>query len=319
MQAQSSSKQTIVILDAASELGQAVVRQGIARGHSVWGIVPDKANMATVQAAGGTPITADLAQKASLTAALRAAPPDVVINLTPQRANSLLHDGHKWKGMEQQLATTTDALAQATTDLPVGRLIHASYAFLYGNAHDATESTGLQPPANDPIFQRAIQAEERLRQAPTSAVIARLGYLYGPQSRDLRAYVRAFRLGRLYFAGPAHNLANWLHTEDAANALIGLAELASPGEIYNVVDTVPGSFGEVMDHFSHLIGHKHPLHIPLVAAPLARVTITKRQMELLDLSTSVANGKLRAQLGWDPRYASARDGMAAIVQAWNQG
>lgn len=74
---------------------------------------------------GAAFVQADLTKAAELTKAIEAAQPDLVLNLAPQIANTLLDDGHNWKGYDRTLpATTTE----------VKLLVHASYAFLYGNA-----------------------------------------------------------------------------------------------------------------------------------------------------------------------------------------
>jgi AraC-like DNA-binding protein len=52
--------------------------------------------------------------------------------------------------------------------------------------------------------------------AVVPACVVRVGYLYGPQSADLRAYRTAFRLGRPYWSGPAKALQYHLHQFDAA-------------------------------------------------------------------------------------------------------
>ncbi len=65
------------------------------------------------------------------------------------------------------------------------------------------------------IVDAALEAEHLVLESGRRATVLRLGYLYGPDSRDLRAYRLAFRLGRPYWAGPRHNLQYFLHTDDA--------------------------------------------------------------------------------------------------------
>ncbi len=267
--------QRIVVTGAATELGLEVCRLFSAGSHIVTGLVPDEKLAERVRNTGAEAVAADPVDAERLGAALAAARPDVVLHLAPQRANSLLHDGNKWRGYERSLPAETAALLQAlqrgeSSGPPF--LVYAGYAFLYGNAQDADESTPLQAPAGDPIFAAAIRAEQMVRDAGVPAAVLRLGYLYGPSFND-----------------PA-------------------------GEVYNVVDGTPASFADFMDTFAMTYGFRRPWHAPLWSGRLVRRFIAPQHIEQVALVTTVSAVKLRRELGWEPAYADYRAGLTATVQ-----
>lgn len=311
-------KLSIVITSADSELGQATVRQFVAQGHKVTGLTQEKDGAAAVHSAGGVAVETDHSSGVELRDAILAANPDVVVNLTPQKANTLLSDGQDWKGFDKTLSTTTGALLTAVKDTNIKLLIHTSYTFLYGNTKEATENTPLSVPGDDAIFKMAIATENQVTNSQIPTCVLRMGYLYGPESEDLKLYIKSFKMGRPYFAGPDSNLGNWLHFEDAAAALVKVADESEPkGAIFNVVDGVPVSFADFIDRFAFTLGRKRPARIPMWLTPLALVlVVTPQQVDLLKLSTTVNSDSFRKQFGWSPRYVSYREGLQQTVDTW---
>jgi nucleoside-diphosphate-sugar epimerase len=102
------------------------------------------------------------------------------------------------------------------------------------------------------------------------ACVVRLGYLYGPESRDLRAYRTAFRLGRPYWSGPRKALQYHLHQFDAASALLAAARPRNAGKIFYATDGRAVSFTTLMDAFAHQVGRRTPLHLPMFSNPSSR-------------------------------------------------
>ncbi len=314
--AQPISPQRVLVLGASNELGQEVVSHLVAHGHTVTGTVTSTRHTAALRALGSTPIIAPVLTAAILTDLYAQQQPTVVLNLIPQRANTLLHDGHKWRGFAEPLRAASTALVGAATPGTMPRVVVASYTFLYAHTQATTEEAPLAAPANDPVFVAAIEAEQALLTGRSTTTVARLGYLYGPQSSDLRLYVKAFKRRRPYFAGLPSHRADWLHISDAATALVRITEQPPQARIYNIVADMPSSFTDFMDHFAHLLGIRHPLHIPRWGWGLARTIITPEQMMLLRLSTTATSARFRAEFGWQPHYPDYHAGLAEVLQAW---
>jgi nucleoside-diphosphate-sugar epimerase len=99
--------------------------------------------------------------------------------------------------------------------------VHASFAFVNAVERGAILTDPLRS-AVDAILECEALALSR----PAPACVVRLGYLYGPESADLRAYRTAFHLGRPYWSGPRKARQYHLHQFDAASALLAACEAA---------------------------------------------------------------------------------------------
>lgn len=231
-------------------------------------------------------------------------------NLAGQAANTLLHDGHAWKGFAHAaLAGTRRALRSAhASGAPM--LVHASFAFV----HAVEQGARLGPPLRGAL-EAILECEALVLSAPLPACVVRLGYLYGPHSADLRAYRSAFRLGRPYWSGPSRALQNHLHQFDAAAALIGAARPRNAGKIFYATDGVPASFTQLMDGFAHRVGRKTPLHLPLWSKLAARAVIAEEHMQQTALPMPDAAPAPRVPR-WKPQYPGYRVGLDQVIEDW---
>lgn len=232
-----------------------------------------------------------------------------LVNLSLQGPNTLLSDGHAWwrDAPGHIVGSTRRALTEAQR-ARAGFIVHASYAFL--------DAAGAAPGGSwvQNVAEAAEEAEDLVLRSGRRACVVRLGYLYGPESRDLRAYRRAFALGRPYWAGPRQNLQHHLHTADAARALVRVASTRPGAPLLYVSDGAPASFADFMDHFAHLVGRSRPLHIPRAAHLLVRPVVSRPHQELCDLAA--APHLMPRPAGFTPRFRDYRAGLAQVVDAW---
>jgi nucleoside-diphosphate-sugar epimerase len=237
--------------------------------------------------------------------------PRVLVNLALQSPNTLLHDGHAWKRYRaaRLLSDTRTALRDARG---VDFIVHASYLFL-GTPH----LEELRPPLGD-IAAAASEAEDLVLGGRIPSCVVRLGYRYGPESRDLRSYQLAFRIGRPYWAGSRSVKQHYLHSDDAASALLAAARQRPVGKTLSAADDTPASFATFMDHFARLAGNRVPLHIPGLMRPLTRVLIAEEHVQQVDLASSDAPERPRPR-GFTPMYADYRSGLRQVVDVWKGG
>jgi nucleoside-diphosphate-sugar epimerase len=227
---------------------------------------------------------------------------DVHINVAGQQANTLLHDGHAWKGFAR--AALSGVRRALRTDARM--LVHASFAFVLGR------------PERDPLRSLAaaiLECEHLVLSAPRPACVVRLGYLYGPESSDLRAYRTAFRIGRPYWAGPRRALQYHLHQYDAANALLAAGTSRNAGRVLYATDGRPVSFMQFMDDFARKTGRRFPLHVPGVAGPLIKVLVREEHMQQTALAMPARAPSPRVP-GWKPAYPDYRRGFDQVFEAW---
>lgn len=312
---QRSPLRRVALTGGGDELGRVVTEAFARAGVEVVAVVRTGRERDRVARAGGRSIVADPARPAELAAAARGA--DVLVHLSPQVTNTLLHDGRAWRGWRQRLPAEAAAIVEAARAADVPYLIVGSYAALYGEAREATEETPIAPP-DDPVFAAAAQAERIVQASGVPFCLVRLGFLYGPQSKDLSRYVTSFQLFRPYYAGPAHTLGNWVHFEDAAAALVRLAERRPAAPVLNVVDGHPVNFGMVIDRFAALMGFGRPRHLPLALRRWYQFFIWRPQQVVLDTTTTVRNDLARALLDWAPRFPTYEEGLQQTVAVWRE-
>ena len=223
-------------------------------------------------------------------------------NVAGQSANTLLHDGHAWKGFSR--AALAGAHRALKTDASM--LVHASFAFVLGR------------PRQDPlrsIAETILECEGLVLSGPIPACVVRLGYLYGPESRDLRAYRKAFRISRPYWAGPGKARQYHLHQYDAVDALLVAAKPRNAGKTLYATDGKAVPFMQFMDDFARRIGNPFPLHVPRVATPVIKLIVREEHMQQVALAMPSRPPAPRVP-GWKPVFTDYHKGLDQIIEVW---
>ena len=236
--------------------------------------------------------------------------PHVVINVALQPPNSLLHDGHCWSRYppKRLIELTHAAMRRAAR---ADFLVHASYVMVGARADAKDAGSRLQP-----LIDAALEAEQIVLSSRRPACVLRLGYLYGPHSRDLLAYRRAFRVGRPYWSGPGTVRQRYLHSADAAAALLAAAAQRPVRRVLYATDNQAASFAAFMNHFAKLIGNPIPLRLPGLSRPLSRIVVNENHMQMTELATGAVAVTPRPR-GFEPRFATYRSGLRAVVDEWS--
>ena len=234
--------------------------------------------------------------------AQRRAPGKVHINIAGQQANTLLHDGHAWKGFSRVALAGVHRAMRTDANM----LVHASFAFVLGR------------PRQDPlrsIAETILECEGLVLSGPIPACVVRLGYLYGPESRDLRAYRKAFRISRPYWAGPGKARQYHLHQYDAVSALLAAARPRNAGRILYATGGKPVPFMQFMDDFARRIGNPLPLHVPRIATPVIRLIVREEHMQQVALAMPSRPPTPRVP-GWKPVFTDYHKGLDQIIEVW---
>jgi len=234
------------------------------------------------------------------------------INVSGQQANTLLHDGHAWKDFPRTMLGTTRRALRAAATAKASMFVHASFAFVGAVEGGASIGQPLQS-----CVDAILESEALVLAGAMPACVVRLGYLYGPESADLRAYRTAFRLGRPYWSGPTGALQHHIHQLDAAAALLAAARARNAGKTHYATDGHPVSFEQFMDAFAHRVGRPRPLHLPLRSRLLARVIIREEHMQQTALAMPPRAPSPRVP-GWKPKFADYRSGLDQVIAAWHE-
>lgn len=232
------------------------------------------------------------------------------INLGGQQANTLLHDGHAWKDFPCAMLSSTRRALRAARAADAPFFIHASFAFVRAVEDGPAIGQPLQS-----CVDAILECETLVLQGPLPACVVRLGYLYGPESADLRAYRTAFRLGRPYWSGDSAALQHHLHQWDAASALLAAARAGKAGKICYATDGHAVSFERFMDAFAHRVGRLRPLHLPLRPRFLSRALIAEEHMQQATLAMPARAPSPRVP-GWRPRFATHDSGLDQVIEQW---
>lgn len=233
------------------------------------------------------------------------------VNLAGQQANTLLHDGHAWQDFARTSRAGTKRALREAQAAGAPMFVHASFAFV----HAIEQGARLDEPLRS-VFEAIIENEALVLAGSVPACVVRLGYLYGPESADLRGYRSAFRNGRPYWSGSAKALQYHLHQADAASALLGAAKPRNAGRILYATDGSALSFRQLMDAFARRVGRRHPLHLPPWTKLFAKAIIGEVHMQQVALSMPAVAPRPRVP-GWKPKFADYRAGLDQVIAAWD--
>jgi nucleoside-diphosphate-sugar epimerase len=182
----------------------------------------------------------------ALVAALRARGDDVVV----------VHRGEPLPATAGRVFHLAPARTQEVLDAyEPARVVFSSSVLVYGD-HDGalTEDLDLRPLS---AYARA-KADDDVLARERGAVVARLSNVYGSgdrqPSRLVPELLHAIRHGhapRLRSDGTPRR--DFLHADDAAAALIALAEHGTPGEAYNIGSGAATSVREVVETLERVL------------------------------------------------------------------
>ena len=118
-------------------------------------------------------------------------------------------------------------------------------------------------------------------------------------------FEREVRRRRFPVVGRGSGVFSFIHVDDAADATVAAVERGAPG-IYNVVDDEPAPMREWLPVYAR--GDRREAAVAGAALPgAARWQASTRRQLATDLR-GASNERAKAELGWQPRHASWRQG-----------
>ena len=191
------------------------------------------------------------------------------------------------------------------------RIVQESIALLYADQADRWIAEDAEVDAT-PITHSALDAEAQARRFSAhggTAVVLRFAAFYGPDSEQSVLMSRVARWGCGSLPGSPDAYWSSLETGDAAAAVLA-AVLEAPGGTYNVGDDEPLTRRQFEESLAAAVGRRSLHSLPGLAARLGgdRIATLTRSLRL-------SNAAFRAATSWQPRYPSAREGLAATMPA----
>jgi nucleoside-diphosphate-sugar epimerase len=314
----------VFLAGATGALGSKLVPQLVARGHEVVGMTRSASKQDLVRSLGARPVVADALDPDAVAQAVASAEPEVIVHqLTALSGPMSIRDArHPDRSVA---ATMTNRLRTEATDylLAAGRAVGArrfvaqsfgAFRFARTGGPVQTEADPLDP--NPPSALRAVQAGYLyLEKAVTTiewgeGLALRYGGFYGPGTGISLAsdavMAAAIRKRRLPIVGDGGGVWSHIHIEDAAAATVVAVERGEPG-VYNIVDDEPVPVREWLPVVASALDAKPPRRVPRW---LGRVAAGEMATVMMTEVRGASNAKAKRELGWQPRYASWRQGLA---------
>jgi nucleoside-diphosphate-sugar epimerase len=184
-----------------------------------------------------------------------------------------------------------------------GRYVYTSSTGVYGQDDGAwvEESSVVEPEAATARVLLATEREVLGGGHGVGGIVLRLAGIYGPG----RSYwLRMMERGEVRIPGDGTRWMNMVHRDDIVGAVMTVLERGVAGEAYNVCDNQPVQYGEFVRWLAGRMG----MAVPPFAGEEGE---TRRKRGLTN--KRVSNRKLREGLGWEPRYATYREGYAQLL------
>jgi nucleoside-diphosphate-sugar epimerase len=269
-----------------------------------------RSNAELVASLGAEPVVADALDAAGVHAAVTGAKPDVVVNQLTDLGQPLnpRKYGEWLAGTNRLRRECTWSLARAAEEAGATKFISQGVAFAYRfDPGMKTEDSPLIGPAAGEMGE-AIDELERTTLAAPGGIVLRYGFFYGPGTfyAEDGQQTEMIRKRQMPIVGSGGGRFPFIHVEDAAAATVAAIEHGEPG-VYNVVDDEPAPAREWIPYVADLVGAKKPWRIPAFVAKLAAGQIAGFATQL----QPVSNAKAKQALGWEPHYASWREGFRA--------
>jgi 2-alkyl-3-oxoalkanoate reductase len=303
----------VFVTGATGALGRHLVPGLVAAGHEVTATTRTPGKAGLLREAGAEPVVLDGLDREAVIAAVRAAAPEVIVHeMTALAGMRSFRNPDRLFAATNALRTRgTDYLLAAAAEAGTRRLIAQSYA---GPGPD-NRPGGLKT-EDDPAEWRPIRSamrapaairhvEEAVPAGVPEGIVLRYGGLYGPGTGGV--LLEMVRKRMVPVIGGGRGVWSFIEVTDAASATAAAVGRGEPG-IYNVVDDDPATVADWLPYLAKLLGAGPPLRVP---AWLGRLVAGEFVVAQMTGSRGYCNEKAKKKLGWEPRYASWREGFRA--------
>jgi nucleoside-diphosphate-sugar epimerase len=291
----------VLVTGASGFLGGVVCDELLQRDHEVHALVRREGS----QPPGTAALAGDLTDAGSLRSAVESVAPECVVHLAAEIASQ--RDPAK---VERVNVDGTRSLIAACEAAGVGRIVFSS-TVVTGDAKGAVLDEETELPVETAYGRSKQEGERLLRESTLEEVIIRPSHVYGPGGWFVEEFVDRIRQpGRFAVIGAGENWWDVVRVEDVARACVDAAERAPAGALYHVVDDQPITFYDFVALAATALGKGPPRRIP---AWLARVVAGADPVRAVTRSAKSSNAHIKSELGWEPRFPSAREGVPDAI------
>jgi nucleoside-diphosphate-sugar epimerase len=300
----------VFVTGATGAVGRHLVPGLVAAGHQVTATTRSAGKVAQLREAGAEPAVLDGLDRDAVIAAVRAAAPEVIIHQM-----TALADMRAPRRLDRDFAVTnelrtagTDNLLAAAAAAGTRRVIAQSFTGWPNERSGGPVKTEDDPldPRPVPSSARTLAAirhvEEAVPRGVPEGIVLRYGSFYGPGASE--AMLDVVRKRQLPVVGGGTGIWSFTHIADAASAAVAAVTRGAPG-VYNIVDSEPAPVAEWLPYLARVAGAKPPLRVPAWAGRLLAGDFIVTWMTS---ARGSSNAKAVKELGWEPRFASWREG-----------
>lgn len=301
----------VLIAGATGVIGRQLVPLLAAADHEVIALARSRGRAGDLP--GAQAREADLLDRTAVAKAVADCAPDAVVHLAtaiPAAFNpkTFVRD----MALTNRLRTEGAAnLLDAAREAGTAKIITEGLAYAYEPAAGlADEDAPLwrKPPKEfAAVLAALIELEARTR--ADDGLVLRFGHLYGPGTAYAPdgSVTQQIRARKLPVAGNGASVFSFIHTRDAATAIVAALDKDATG-VLNVVDDGPAPLREWLPGVAQLLGAPAPLRVP---APVVRLLAGGWGTAFMTRLRGADNSRARRVLDWRPRYPSWLQGFAA--------
>jgi nucleoside-diphosphate-sugar epimerase len=297
----------VLVAGATSVPGLPLLRELNTRGHEAAGLTRSASKTHPIEAAGAKPVVADVFNASEIDKVVADIEPEVVVSLLttlPKRGPMRVKDFEPARKLWGRGAPNLVVAAQRAG---VRRIVAESVIFAYGYPStgpaviDETDPYPGPPPKGGAAMLDALRDMEQTvlksgEHSGTEGIVLRYGIFYGPGVPHTEMFTRLAK----WWAMPAitgSGIVSWIHIDDVAKATADALDKGRGGQIYNIVDDRPQSFGDYVRELSANLHRPRPITIPRrlfgLMAPYGATAFGDTWLPL-------SNAKAKAELGWTP-------------------
>jgi nucleoside-diphosphate-sugar epimerase len=297
----------VLVAGATSVPGIPLLRELNARGHDVVGLTSQPAKTSPIEQEGAKPVVADVFDFEQIDAVVADIEPEVVVSLLttlPKWGPKRPKDFEPARKLWGRGAPNLVAAAQRAG---VRRVVAESVVFAYGYSPtgpavvDETDPYPGPPPKGGDAMLAALRGMEQTvltsgERSDTEGIVLRYGIFYGPGVPHDELFTRLAK----WWAFPAmtgSGMVSWVHIDDVAKATADAVERGRGGQIYNIADDRPQSFGDYAREMAAKLHRPRPLPMP---RRLVRLVAPYAATAFGETWLPVSNAKAKAELGWTP-------------------
>jgi nucleoside-diphosphate-sugar epimerase len=305
----------VFVTGATGAVGRHLVPMLVAAGHEVTATTKTPGKAAQLREAGAEAVIVDGLDRAAVITAVRAAAPEVIVH-----EMTALTEMRNLRNLDRVFAATnelrvrgTDNLLAAAAEAGTRRVVAQGYTGWPNERTGGPVKTEADPldsnvvPSAAKTLAAIRHVEEAVPRAVPEGIVLRYGSFYGPGASQVMLDV--LRKRQMPVVGGGAGIWSFIEITDAAAATAAAVERGAPG-LYNIVDDDPAPVAQWLPYLAEVAGAKPPLRVPSWLGGLLAGEFVVAQMTSVRGSS---NAKARKELGWEPRYASWREGFRAWV------